>query len=77
MKLKSENYKGYDITFIKYPNDVILGETRGMSIGIYKTKKETFDYIKKRIDIIEDGWKKRNKNSDYMSLEQFKKEIGV
>jgi hypothetical protein len=75
--MKTETYKGYKITFKKYQNGFVLGETRGFIVGVYKTKEETFECLKDKINKAESQWDKRTTKGKYYTLEEAKQMLGV
>ncbi len=75
--LKSEKFLGHKITFRRFSNNFIEAKTDGIIVGAFKTKQESFDYIKKRLRQINKGWKYRNTSGEYFSLKETKKILGV
>jgi hypothetical protein len=70
-RLTDEIYNDYTITFYKYPNGYVEGycEECGIKVGVYKTKKETFEKIKNMIDIDKNNTSKKVYNVSDIKVE--------
>ena len=87
-KLKSEEFLGYKIVFRRFPNGFIEAKTDGVVVGAFRTKKESFEYVKSdilstindgasnKIREIERNWGYRRSSGNYYTLEEVDKMLG-